>query len=239
MHKNPDIPVLDERLSMIASFVDECDTIADIGSDHAYLPIYLLKKGKVKRAVITDINAGPLSNSKKTAFSYNVADRCEFLRGDGLTPLKNREIDSVMICGMGGELMMRMIKENADILKNTKSFVLQPQSGLAHLIKFLMQSGFCITDEAMVRQKHLFYRCFKLCNEGKSIYNSYDLSDLEFSTYLTQKKDNTMYEYLLFKLGVEEKILQNITESSCAVLPEKNLLRINKIKERLSEYEAV
>ncbi len=230
--------VLDERLSLIASFAEPCDMLADIGSDHAYLPVYLLTQGIVKHAVITDINEGPLNNGKKTAAAYGVTDRCEFLRGDGLSPLRGKKTDIITICGMGGELMRRMIQNDIDIVKSVSCLILQPQSDIVPLLSFLLKEGFSVADEAMVRQKHLFYHCYKVCRDGKSIYESFDRLSLEFSENLIKKQDSVMKEFLAYKLKIEKDILQRLRGNNSLGKIDETLLRIKGIEERLCRYES-
>ncbi len=80
--------LLDRRLRAVYDAVEPCGVFADVGSDHAYLPIFLLLEAVIQKALITDVRKGPLANSRKNALRYGVADRCEFLLGDGLEVLK-------------------------------------------------------------------------------------------------------------------------------------------------------
>ena len=106
---------LSNRLLCAAELTGCAEVIADVGTDHAYLPIYMLAEGKAERAVATDINMGPLERAKANARLYNVVDRLTLLRTDGLRGVERYSPDVVVIAGMGGELSASII-EKADFL---------------------------------------------------------------------------------------------------------------------------
>ena len=101
----------DGRLGRAADFVREGAVVADIGTDHAYLPIYLLLSGKIKFAVASDINRGPLDSAKRNAAKYGLTDKMRFTLANGLDglPLEEDGVSDIVICGMGGELIAQII----------------------------------------------------------------------------------------------------------------------------------
>ena len=112
---------LDDRLSGVAKSIEKCSVLADIGSDHGYLPIFLLKHDCIDHAIITDINPSPLNNSKKNADKYHVLDQCDFRLGEGLSILKSNECDVISICGMGGDTIASMLSNDLQMaLQRTK-----------------------------------------------------------------------------------------------------------------------
>lgn len=155
------LPVLTPRLKTAADLCGEGDIIADIGSDHAYLPVYLLLTGKYKRAVITDVNAGPLKNAGKTAAEYGVSDLCEFRLGNGLDVISPYETDKVIIAGMGGELIMDIIKGGP--LQN--KYILQPMSLEHRLREYLYNYGFVIEKEKLAAEKRRIYTVLEVYND--------------------------------------------------------------------------
>ena len=137
------------RLKMVADLVPSCNLVADVGTDHGYLPIYLVNKGICQRAIAADINKGPLSAAQKNIALTKVKDKIETILSDGL---KNVEkADCVTICGMGGELM-------ASILENRKEsmtrFVLQPQRSADVLRYYLAKNGFEIKYAPILPTEH-------------------------------------------------------------------------------------
>lgn len=132
-----------KRLNAAASLVRNGDVLCDVGSDHAYLPLMLIKNGVISRAIACDVNAGPLAHGRENALSQGV-DSIEFVLSDGLTAVGS-PFDVAAICGMGGELIIKIITEGGD--KAKKRLILQPMTGIEKLRAFLWQNGFCITDE--------------------------------------------------------------------------------------------
>lgn len=231
---------LDIRLSKICEIIPPCHTLADIGSDHGYLPVYLLKHGKISHAIITDMNKGPLANAEKNALKYNLSDKCEFLLGDGLTPLSDKSFDAVSICGMGGELIAQILKDNESIARK-KKLILQPMNNSAYLRKYLYKNGYKIFAEAIVKDEYHFYQMFgaEYC-ESKFDEANFDTADYEFAPSLIEKKDPIMLEYLLYKEDVRTKIYNNIKENSSdntdLIIESEKIL--NQIKERIKRYDS-
>lgn len=130
--------------------------VADIGTDHAYLPIHMLLGGKADRAIATDVNKGPLERARKNAERYGVSDKIELLLTDGLNGVERYSPDVAVIAGMGGELSARIISA-APFLKEGKCrLILQPMTKINMLRFYLTVYGFSITDERLVRDGKLY-----------------------------------------------------------------------------------
>ena len=100
---------LSKRLEVIASHVDKCESIADIGTDHGYIPIDLVKRGICERAVASDINKGPMEKARINVGFEGLSDKIKVYLGAGLKPLKVSEVDGIIIAGMGGNLTRNII----------------------------------------------------------------------------------------------------------------------------------
>lgn len=131
------------RLEAAAGLVKPGDVLCDVGSDHAYLPLMLIKGGVIDRAVACDVNAGPLERGRQHAAKQGVSS-IEFVLSDGLGRVE-APFDVAAICGMGGELIIRIIREGGE--KAKKRLILQPMTGIERVRAFLWQNGFTITDE--------------------------------------------------------------------------------------------
>ncbi len=131
------------RLEAAAGLVKSGDVLCDVGSDHAYLPLILIKNGVIERAVACDVNVGPLERGRQHAAKQGVSS-IEFVLSDGLGSVET-PFDVAAICGMGGELIIRIIREGGE--KAKKRLILQPMTGIEKVRAFLWQSGFAITDE--------------------------------------------------------------------------------------------
>ena len=142
--------ILDKRLLAAASFVPQGAILADIGSDHAYLPIYLAQAGKIQRALASDINDGPVEAARKNIISYGACDKVIAQKADGLDGVENFCPDCITILGMGGELIVRII-DRAPWVRNKKiRLILQPMTHGEILSRYLCEQGFEIVDETIV-----------------------------------------------------------------------------------------
>lgn len=138
---------LDSRLSLCASFVRDGVKIADIGTDHAYLPIWLLLNGKIESALACDINEGPLNSGKADVLRYDLSDKITLRLSDGLENVEECEADDIIIAGMGGELISRILSDCSWAKNKLKRFILQPMTKCEVLIKWLYESGFEIIEQ--------------------------------------------------------------------------------------------
>jgi tRNA (adenine22-N1)-methyltransferase len=150
---------LGERLRAAAKFVRQDAVFADIGTDHAYLPIFLLTEGIVSRAICSDINQGPLNTARTNAISYGVLDKIELVLTDGAESLKDKGITDVAICGMGGELIARIISDAPFLKSKGIRLILEPMSRQAHLRAFLAESGFATVAEEYLTDSGKSYVC--------------------------------------------------------------------------------
>lgn len=152
------LPDLSKRLSEVAKFVRSDSIVADVGTDHAYLPIYLLKTGVAKYAVATDVREGPLVHARDNVDFYNVKDSVSIYRTDGLVGIEAHAPDDIMICGMGGELILRIVTECDYTKKEGVRLLLQPQSSFAEMRCGLCEAGYAVIDESLVRDGHMIYQ---------------------------------------------------------------------------------
>lgn len=135
------------RLAAVAAYAENGLAVADVGTDHGYIPVYLAQKGTAQRIIASDINEGPLMRARLSAEEYGVEDRIEFHLTDGLTGISGA--DTVLIAGMGGDTITGILKE-APWVKDGVSLVLQPQSKLPELMEWLRGEGFSVCDGRLV-----------------------------------------------------------------------------------------
>lgn len=144
---------LTPRLQTVADFVPERTRFVDIGTDHAYLPVWLLQEGKISTAIAADIREGPLSCAKRTAADYGT--EMEFRLCDGLVDIDKDEVDSIAIAGMGGETMIHIL--SAVTWAGEKTLVLQPMSRQPELRQWLYENGFAIIREKTAQEGDTLY----------------------------------------------------------------------------------
>lgn len=193
---------LDGRLRSAAKFVRQGATFADIGTDHAYLPLFLLAEGKINTAVLADINEGPLDSARQNARDTGFFNRCRFFLTNGAKGLEGEGITDAAICGMGGELIVDII-DNAPIFRNTGvRLILQPMSHQADLRRYLAKEGFLILDEEYSYSAGKYY--VTLCAEYTG--DSYDMSEAEYEFGRCHTMSDENLGYLKVRLGILEKI---------------------------------
>lgn len=138
---------LSERMLMAANMVRQKSKIADIGTDHAYLPVYLIEKGIALEALACDVRKGPLSNARKTVEQYGVEDKIKLRLSDGFDEIEPFEADDFIMCGMGGTLMTELVSRAYWLKDSSKRLILQPQSHAEDIRKYLIENGFSILCE--------------------------------------------------------------------------------------------
>lgn len=151
---------LGPRLALCAALVRQGSSLCDVGTDHAYLPIWLLKTGKISRALACDINPGPLEAARRDGEKYGVGEELSFRLSDGLRAVSPQEAEDTVIAGMGGELILRIVLETPWLRDSSKRLVLQPMSSVPQLRRGLAQAGFAVLEEEAVVDGGKVYSAF-------------------------------------------------------------------------------
>lgn len=156
----------DGRLLCAAGLVREGAVLADVGTDHAYLPIYLLERGRIVRAVAADIGAGPLARARAHIAAAGYEDRVETVQTDGLAGLSDRGVTDIAICGMGGELIADILAAAPFVRNPAIHLILQPMTRPAALRRFLAENGFAVREERVCRAAGRVYACLLAVYDG-------------------------------------------------------------------------
>lgn len=146
----------DKRLLLCAELVTG-DYICDIGTDHGYLPAYLVITGKCRRAVAADINEMPLEAAKSIFARENISDKADFFLSDGLKNVPLEGVTDIVIAGMGGELISHILSADERVKNFGGAFILQPMTRAADLRKYLAENGFETDTEKGVREGRFIY----------------------------------------------------------------------------------
>lgn len=167
---------LDKRLSSVAGLVRKNTKFADIGTDHAYLPVYLIKNGLIDNAVAADLRKGPLENARETVVAYNLTDRISLRLSDGLDNFKDSEVNEIVVAGMGGLLISQFIERTCWLKNENIHLILQPMTHVEELRKTLFDNGFQIDKEVAVSDKDKLYIIISTYYNGENIkYTDFDL----------------------------------------------------------------
>ncbi len=182
---------LSKRLLSASTLVRQGAYLADIGTDHAYLPIFLLSEGKISRAVCADINKGPLESAMRNAAESGLSEKIEFVLTDGAVGLEGKGISDYTICGMGGELIADIIKRSPHLKDSSVRLILQPMSKQAHLRRALAEFGFEVRAERYSHDAGKYYLCLAAEYTGKSRKMSYT----EAEVGICREKTSEAYGY--------------------------------------------
>ncbi len=157
---------LSERLQAVAAMVTEGGVVCDVGCDHGFVPVCLVKSGISPKVIAMDINEGPLQAAREHIGEYLLADYIETRLSDGLEALRPGEADTVICAGMGGRLAVRILEEGKGKLKGVRELILQPQSELQYVREYLRKQGYFIADENMVLEDGKYYPMMRACPAG-------------------------------------------------------------------------
>lgn len=176
---------ISERLKCVASLVNKGARVADIGTDHAYLPIYLVQNGISNKVYACDVRKEPLRRAKLHIDEYGLSDKITTKLCDGLKGINKGDVDTVTICGMGGKLMKNILKAGIDKLGDNTQLVLSAQSELRDFRKYLLETGIDIKSEHMLLEDGKYYFIFDC------VYNTQD----EYYLNVTNIQQNNIYEH--------------------------------------------
>ena len=184
--------------------------VADIGCDHAYLPIWLAKEEISPYIIACDINAGPIERAKENIEDVELSERIDVRQGDGLTIINPGEVKSVVMAGMGGRLMIRILDEGRDVLEQVSEIIMEPQSEVAALRHFLQDNGWRIISENMVRDDDKFYPIIKAVHGtmdwDKEIY-------FRYGKILLREENPVLHEFLLVEKQYCSDLLKELAEN--------------------------
>ena len=198
-----------KRLEMVAGLVTQ-ERIADIGTDHGYVPIYLYQKGKIKKAYACDVRKGPLEKCRRNIAIYGAADVIETRLGSGLTPLRIGEAETAVMAGMGGMLIVHILQESPEVAASLRELVLSPQRDFGEVRRYLHQIGFAIKEEHTLKEENKPYLLMR-CEKGEERYDR----EIEYlyGKRLLEKKDPILKEVLLHEEGKYSRLFENLKEN--------------------------
>lgn len=185
---------LSKRLALVASFVREGGSLADIGTDHGYIPIALVSQGTMLKAIAMDVRTGPLERAKTHIREYGLEERIETRLSDGAAMLQSGEVDTVVIAGMGGELMIHIMEGGRHLWEDVDQWVLSPQSELDKVRRFLRDQGFVIIREDMVEEEGKYYTVMDV---ARGTMEEMTQAEYRYGAWLMQHKNPVLREFLI------------------------------------------
>ena len=201
---------LSKRLQAVADLVSEGLVVADVGTDHGYIPIYLIETKKSPKAFAMDVNKGPLLRAKEHIAEHGLTSSIDTRLSDGVRALKKGECECVVVAGMGGALTIKIMEEGKEIFRNLKEFVLQPQSELQKVRTYLYENAYSIVEENMVLDDGKFYPMFRVINGQSQEYHAIELC---YGKLLLEQKNAALKNFLEKEKAVKKLILSNLEQS--------------------------
>ncbi|MFW2491409.1 tRNA (adenine(22)-N(1))-methyltransferase [Clostridium chromiireducens] len=221
---------LSKRLNWIIEKLDNAKVIMDVGTDHGYIPIYLVRNGIAEKVIASDINKDPLKKAQINAALDGVSDKIDLRLGGGLAPLKNREAEAVIIAGMGGNLIRDILEADFNKVKNLKYLILQPAQNPEVLREYLYSSDYEILDEDLCLDEGKYYELFKVRHKSGD-YIKLESIFYEISPTMLSKKVPLLKSYIESKIDKNKKVINFIVDDTDHAKERKNELK--KKNERL------
>lgn len=215
---------ISKRLQTIASYVPQGSIVADIGTDHAYLPIYLIQNKLAKHVIAMDVKQEPLKRAAQNISDAGCPDDIELRLSDGLSRLEPGEASVITISGMGGKLMERILTDGLSRLTQDTMLILSPQSELMHFREYLLEKGFVTEDEKMLKEDGKYYviischlrNSIDIIDENVCIYTDEIIryAELKYGKMLINRRDSTLHQFVEAELSVYQNLKTELEASS-------------------------
>lgn len=226
-------PILTPRLSSVADLIPKCRCFADIGTDHAYLPVFLCMTEKCDTAIASDIRKGPLSRAEKTLADYDMQSRISLRLGSGLDTIEADEADAVSIAGMGGLIIAQILENGQNKLCSTRKIILQPMTAVPELREFLWKNGWTIDSEHLAIEGDKIYNILTVSlPNGNPKFKPSDI-DLYVGKYLLENRPDGFDTYIKQRMKKLMNIIEGLRLSKSANAAEQS----EQYRELLNEIE--
>lgn len=199
--------LLSKRMQAVANLITPGDALADVGTDHGYIPIYAVEQKIVKHAIAMDINRGPIQRAASHIKEYGLEAYIETRCCDGVQGLNKDEVQTVVIAGMGGGLMQKILEEGKEVLSTVSEIILQPQSEIEKFRYYLAENGWKIEKEDMIFEDGKYYPMMRV------VHGTMEITDVlygKYGIYLLKDKHPVLKDYLHKTLETSDAILQKL-----------------------------
>lgn len=224
---------LSKRLLAVCGMLKNGRIVADVGTDHGYSAIYLVQEHICDRAIAMDVRKGPLARAREHILKYNLESRIETRLSDGLAALGPGEADCMIAAGMGGPLIIHILEDGGSIVAQMKECILQPQSEIAMVRKYLWKQGFSIEEEHMVLEEGKFYPVMRVV-PGKKQEIPEELYELyaQYGQFMLHNKDKTLKKFLKKELQAKRQLTGRLEQH-----PDMDQVRLGQLHEELCLLE--
>ena len=225
---------LSVRLQGVADLVTRGNVLVDVGTDHGYLPIYLVSRGVCPRAIAMDVRPGPLSKARANIAMYGLAKRISLRLSDGLAALSPGEGDSLVLSGMGGPLMQEILSRDMNLVYGFRELILQPQSDIPGFRRFLTAAGFTINAENMVVEDGKYYPMMRAVKKEEAREEVPDREvpvklQEEYGGWLLRERSPVLKEWLVRQDAALKALEKTLRQASS----EKALQRLLQVQDEI------
>lgn len=225
---------LSQRLKVVADFVPQNSRVADIGSDHAYLPVYLMKQKQIEFGIASEVAKGPLDNAIQEIKAEGLSDRIDTRLADGLLSVQPEDkIDCVTIAGMGGTLIKNILENGNSHLSGNELLILQPNVGEDRLRTWLMNNQYEISDETILREDGHTYEIIVAKKTDEPV--KYTEQEIKFGPFLLKQHSNVFVE----KWENEIERIEMVIDQMNLAKHDKPVDKINSMKKEIEEIKEV
>ncbi|KOY77967.1 uncharacterized protein RZ75_07270 [Apilactobacillus kunkeei] len=225
---------LSQRLKVVADFVPQNSRVADIGSDHAYLPVYLMKQKQIEFGIASEVAKGPLDNAIQEIKAEGLSDRIDTRLADGLLSVQPEDkIDCVTIAGMGGTLIKNILENGKSHLSGDELLILQPNVGEDRLRTWLMNNQYQISDETILREDGHTYEIIVAKKTDEPV--KYTEQEIKFGPFLLKQHSDVFVE----KWENEIERIEMVIDQMNLAKHDKPVDKINSMKKEIEEIKEV
>lgn len=224
---------LSARMAMNASLVPQGAKVADVGCDHGYVSLYLVKHKICPKVIAMDINEGPLAHARGNIEKAGLSSLIECRLSDGLQAVNQGEVDAVLIAGMGGMLICKILHEASEVLSQVKTLVIQAQSDFSEVRKTIHELGFKLESEKFCMdagKPYLSMRAFR--GTEKSPYEPYEY---EYGRLLAENNDETYHQFLLSEREKKVRLQEKLSEKKTS----KTVCRVEELKKEIRDLDCI
>lgn len=197
------------RIKFIENMVPECNILSDIGTDHAYIPIYMVKNEKCRKAIACDIGEGPVAVANRNIRQHGMEHRIETRLGSGFKPICEDELDVCVIAGMGGVLIREILTEDLIKAKKANTLIIQPMNCIELVREWLYLNGFEIYDEGLINEGFRIYNVIVVRWTGKILQK--EQVYYYIGEKLIEKKDPLLKKYINRRIELMDKVLNEMS----------------------------
>lgn len=208
---------LSKRMQSVADMIQPCDAVGDIGCDHAFVSIYMVEQHRAKRVIASDVRRGPITIAKRNIEAMNLSDQIEIRMGDGLGTIVPGEVNAVVLAGMGGMLMIDILERGEEVVTRCDQLVLQPQSDIEKVRRYLAEKGYHLADEQMLIDAGKYYNLLDVRVHEMVQKDEYDCSKLAddwcymYGGSLLRKKDPVLRSWLVKRRDTTAGLINSLS----------------------------